>query len=139
MAGSMFVVAPVLVIFVVAQRHIIRAFTFTSLKSSAGCALDTLTGPSKFAKNKTNFRTARSGPGHLQEDPDVHLALESRRRARARLVIGARAGPRAGPHQDRRVTLAHRHLRQARHLPEEGYEVCADELNAKRGLLGRKV
>jgi sn-glycerol 3-phosphate transport system permease protein len=32
MAGSMFVVAPVLVAFVVAQRHIIRAFTFTSLK-----------------------------------------------------------------------------------------------------------
>jgi sn-glycerol 3-phosphate transport system permease protein len=32
MAGSMFVVAPVLVVFVVAQRHIIRAFTFTSLK-----------------------------------------------------------------------------------------------------------
>lgn len=32
MAGSMFVVAPVLVVFAVAQRHIIRAFTFTSLK-----------------------------------------------------------------------------------------------------------
>ncbi len=32
MAGSMFVVAPVLVVFVVAQRHIIRAFTFASLK-----------------------------------------------------------------------------------------------------------
>lgn len=32
MAGSMFVVAPVLLVFVVAQRHIIRAFTFTSLK-----------------------------------------------------------------------------------------------------------
>jgi sn-glycerol 3-phosphate transport system permease protein len=32
MAGSMFVVAPVLVVFVVAQRHIIRAFQFTSLK-----------------------------------------------------------------------------------------------------------
>ena len=32
MAGSMFVVAPVLVVFVLAQRHIIRAFTFTSLK-----------------------------------------------------------------------------------------------------------
>ena len=32
MAGTMFVVAPVLVVFVVAQRHIIRAFTFTSLK-----------------------------------------------------------------------------------------------------------
>ena len=32
MAGSMFVVAPVLTVFVVAQRHIIRAFTFTSLK-----------------------------------------------------------------------------------------------------------
>jgi sn-glycerol 3-phosphate transport system permease protein len=32
MAGSMFVVAPVLVVFIVAQRHIIRAFTFTSLK-----------------------------------------------------------------------------------------------------------
>lgn len=31
-AGSMFVVAPVLVVFVVAQRHIIRAFTFASLK-----------------------------------------------------------------------------------------------------------
>jgi len=31
-AGSMFVVAPVLVLFAVAQRHIIRAFTFTSLK-----------------------------------------------------------------------------------------------------------
>lgn len=32
MAGSMFVVAPALAVFVVAQRHIIRAFTFTSLK-----------------------------------------------------------------------------------------------------------
>jgi len=32
MAGSMFVVAPVLLVFAVAQRHIIRAFTFTSLK-----------------------------------------------------------------------------------------------------------
>lgn len=32
MAGSMFVVAPVLVVFVVAQRHIIRAFTFATLK-----------------------------------------------------------------------------------------------------------
>ena len=32
MAGSMFVVAPVLVVFVMAQRHIIRAFTFTTLK-----------------------------------------------------------------------------------------------------------
>jgi len=32
MAGSMFVVAPVLLVFVIAQRHIIRAFTFTSLK-----------------------------------------------------------------------------------------------------------
>jgi sn-glycerol 3-phosphate transport system permease protein len=32
MAGSMFVVAPVLVVFAVAQRHIIRAFTFTSLR-----------------------------------------------------------------------------------------------------------
>jgi sn-glycerol 3-phosphate transport system permease protein len=32
MAGSMFVVAPVLAVFAVAQRHIIRAFTFTSLK-----------------------------------------------------------------------------------------------------------
>jgi sn-glycerol 3-phosphate transport system permease protein len=32
MAGSMFVVAPVLVVFAVAQRQIIRAFTFTSLK-----------------------------------------------------------------------------------------------------------
>jgi sn-glycerol 3-phosphate transport system permease protein len=32
MAGSMFVVAPVLVVFAVAQRHIVRAFTFTSLK-----------------------------------------------------------------------------------------------------------
>jgi sn-glycerol 3-phosphate transport system permease protein len=32
MAGSMFVVAPVLAIFAVAQRQIIRAFTFTSLK-----------------------------------------------------------------------------------------------------------
>jgi len=28
----MFVVAPVLLVFVIAQRHIIRAFTFTSLK-----------------------------------------------------------------------------------------------------------
>jgi len=32
MAGSMFVVAPVLLVFVLAQRHIIRAFTFASLK-----------------------------------------------------------------------------------------------------------
>ena len=32
MAGSMFVVAPVFLVFAVAQRHIIRAFTFTSLK-----------------------------------------------------------------------------------------------------------
>jgi sn-glycerol 3-phosphate transport system permease protein len=32
MAGSMFVVAPVLLVFAVAQRHIIRAFQFTSLK-----------------------------------------------------------------------------------------------------------
>ena len=32
MAGSMFVVAPVLLVFAVAQRHIIRAFTFTSLR-----------------------------------------------------------------------------------------------------------
>jgi sn-glycerol 3-phosphate transport system permease protein len=32
MAGSMFVVAPVLLVFAVAQRQIIRAFTFTSLK-----------------------------------------------------------------------------------------------------------
>ncbi len=32
MAGSMFVIAPVLLVFAVAQRHIIRAFTFTSLK-----------------------------------------------------------------------------------------------------------
>jgi sn-glycerol 3-phosphate transport system permease protein len=32
MAGSMFVVAPVLFVFALAQRHIIRAFTFTSLK-----------------------------------------------------------------------------------------------------------
>ncbi len=32
MAGSMFVVAPVLLLFAVAQRHIIRAFTFTSLR-----------------------------------------------------------------------------------------------------------
>lgn len=32
MAGTMFVVIPVLAVFVVAQRHIIRAFTFTSLK-----------------------------------------------------------------------------------------------------------
>ena len=32
MAGSMFVVAPVLIVFVLAQRHIIRAFTFTSLR-----------------------------------------------------------------------------------------------------------
>jgi len=29
MAGSMLVVAPVLLVFAVAQRHIIRAFTFT--------------------------------------------------------------------------------------------------------------
>ena len=32
MAGSMFVVAPVLAVFMAAQRHIIRAFTFTTLK-----------------------------------------------------------------------------------------------------------
>jgi sn-glycerol 3-phosphate transport system permease protein len=32
MAGSMFVVAPVLLVSAVAQRHIIRAFTFTSLR-----------------------------------------------------------------------------------------------------------
>jgi len=32
MAGSMFVVAPVLLFFAVAQRQIVRAFTFTSLK-----------------------------------------------------------------------------------------------------------
>jgi sn-glycerol 3-phosphate transport system permease protein len=32
MAGSMLVVAPVLLVFAIAQRHIIRAFTFTSLK-----------------------------------------------------------------------------------------------------------
>jgi sn-glycerol 3-phosphate transport system permease protein len=32
MAGSMFVVVPVLAVFALAQRHIIRAFTFTSLK-----------------------------------------------------------------------------------------------------------
>lgn len=32
MAGSMFVVAPVLAVFVLAQRHIIRAFTFTTMK-----------------------------------------------------------------------------------------------------------
>jgi sn-glycerol 3-phosphate transport system permease protein len=32
MAGSMFVVGPVLAVFVVAQRQIIRAFTFTTLK-----------------------------------------------------------------------------------------------------------
>jgi sn-glycerol 3-phosphate transport system permease protein len=32
MAGSMFVVAPILAVFAVAQRHIIRAFTFTTLK-----------------------------------------------------------------------------------------------------------
>ena len=32
MAGSMFVVVPVLAVFAVAQRQIIRAFTFTSLK-----------------------------------------------------------------------------------------------------------
>jgi sn-glycerol 3-phosphate transport system permease protein len=32
MAGRMFVVAPVLLVFAVAQRHIIRAFTFTSLR-----------------------------------------------------------------------------------------------------------
>jgi sn-glycerol 3-phosphate transport system permease protein len=32
MAGSMFVVAPVLAVFAMAQRHIVRAFTFTSLK-----------------------------------------------------------------------------------------------------------
>ena len=32
MAGSMFVVAPVLLVFLVAQRQIIRAFTFTTMK-----------------------------------------------------------------------------------------------------------
>jgi len=32
MAGNMFVVVPILVVFAIAQRHIIRAFTFTSLK-----------------------------------------------------------------------------------------------------------
>ncbi len=32
MAGSMFVVVPVMLVFAIAQRHIIRAFTFTSLK-----------------------------------------------------------------------------------------------------------
>jgi sn-glycerol 3-phosphate transport system permease protein len=32
MAGSMFVVAPVLAVFAVAQRHIIRAFSFAALK-----------------------------------------------------------------------------------------------------------
>lgn len=32
MAGSMFVVTPVLLLFAVAQRHIIRAFTFTTLR-----------------------------------------------------------------------------------------------------------
>jgi sn-glycerol 3-phosphate transport system permease protein len=32
MAGSMFVVGPVLAVFVIAQRQIIRAFTFTTLK-----------------------------------------------------------------------------------------------------------
>jgi sn-glycerol 3-phosphate transport system permease protein len=32
MAGSMFVVAPVLALFALAQRHIVQAFTFTSLK-----------------------------------------------------------------------------------------------------------
>jgi sn-glycerol 3-phosphate transport system permease protein len=32
MAGNMFVVVPMLVMFLVGQRHIIRAFTFTSPK-----------------------------------------------------------------------------------------------------------
>jgi len=32
MTGIMFVVAPMLAVFIVAQRHIIRAFAFTSLK-----------------------------------------------------------------------------------------------------------
>jgi sn-glycerol 3-phosphate transport system permease protein len=32
MAGSIFVVAPGLVVFALAQRQIIRAFTFTTLK-----------------------------------------------------------------------------------------------------------
>lgn len=32
MAGNMFVVLPMLLTFLVAQRHIIRAFTFTSPK-----------------------------------------------------------------------------------------------------------
>jgi sn-glycerol 3-phosphate transport system permease protein len=32
MAGSMFVIAPVLLVFAVARRQIIRAFTFASLK-----------------------------------------------------------------------------------------------------------
>ncbi len=32
MAGSMFVIAPALLVFAVAQRQIIRAFTFASLK-----------------------------------------------------------------------------------------------------------
>jgi sn-glycerol 3-phosphate transport system permease protein len=32
MAGSMFVVAPMLLVFAIAQRQVIRAFTFTSLK-----------------------------------------------------------------------------------------------------------
>jgi sn-glycerol 3-phosphate transport system permease protein len=32
MAGNMFVVAPILLVFALAQRHIIRAFTFTALK-----------------------------------------------------------------------------------------------------------
>ena len=32
MAGNMFVVVPMLLTFLVAQRHIIRAFTFTSPK-----------------------------------------------------------------------------------------------------------
>jgi ABC-type glycerol-3-phosphate transport system permease component len=31
-AASIFAVAPVLAVFAVAQRHVIRAFTFTSLK-----------------------------------------------------------------------------------------------------------
>ena len=32
MAGNMFVVVPILAVFAIAQRHIIRAFTFASLK-----------------------------------------------------------------------------------------------------------
>jgi hypothetical protein len=32
MAGNMFVVVPMILTFLAAQRHIIRAFTFTSLK-----------------------------------------------------------------------------------------------------------